>query len=280
MFRAYRLTHFGLIAAFVFWAPLLAQDRKPTEVESKAKGADSKAKEAETAKAKETDAIGTKLEKAKSVYDAEVKKHRESLLELLQKKEESAARAGDKALRDQVRVQRDSFLTKGELPDVVPLNEYRLRMRQAVTVMEAAYKQAVKDYLIAKKDFDADLIDKELTDFKAKLPNLSTTEVWVGTTGTGRTPARLEIESVENGNFKGRYCILFPDGTIKAQDRVDGKFEKGKITWKHVNTNQPGVLVPCVASAVISVNRMEGTWETIEGRSKGPFSLVLENKKK
>jgi Spy/CpxP family protein refolding chaperone len=277
-----RFAFAGLLLVMIAAVGVVAQEADT----SKAKDGDAKvkvndkAKEGEAAKSKESDATKAKLDKAKAAYESEAKKQREALIESFQKKEESAARAGDKSLRDQVRLQREKFSTKGDLPDVIPANEYRWRMKQAIAAMEAAYKQALKDYLIAKKDYDADLVDKELAEFKKKLPTFSTPEVWVGMTGSGRTPAKLEIESMDGVNFTGRYFILFPDGTVKAQDRVDGKIEKGTISFKHVNTKQPGVLVPCVAVGAITANRIEGTWETIDGGGKGTFWLALETKKK
>jgi hypothetical protein len=239
-----------------------------------------KAKEGDAAKAAPNDTIKVKLDKAKAAYEAEAKKQRDALVESFQKKEESAARAGDKKLRDQVRNERERFEAKNALPEVIPSGEYRWRMRQANMTLEAAYKSALKDYLIAKKDYDAEAIDKELAEFKKKTTTPATPEVWVGVTEfkMTRIPNRLEIVSVDGDSFSGQYYLLFADGTVKGRDRVDGKIEKGRISFRHVNADS-GIL-PSVAVAVISGNRMEGTWEAIQGGNKGTFSMMLETTKK
>lgn len=112
------------------------------------------------------DSIKEKLDKAKSGYEADLKKLQAGLVADLQKKEAAARKAGDKKLVDQVLAEQEKFESDGTLPKVVSTTEYQRQARQIFRTVEIAYKQAIKEYLVAKKDDVADALGKELEDLR------------------------------------------------------------------------------------------------------------------
>ena len=111
-------------------------------------------------RADEKDAVKEKLFAAKKEYDAEMKAYRTAAEAWFDKREEGARKAGDKKLVDQIKVERTAFDESGTLPKGAPA-AIPQKATAARKALEAAYTQAVKDYVKGKKDDEAAAIEKE-----------------------------------------------------------------------------------------------------------------------
>jgi hypothetical protein len=114
--------------------------------------------------ADDKDPVKEKLFAAKVAYDKEMAAFRKAAGEWFDKREEAARKAGDKKLVDQIKVERKAFDEGGELPKAAPA-AIRQKPAAARKVLEAAYADAVKAYIKAKKDDEAAAIEKELGAF-------------------------------------------------------------------------------------------------------------------
>ena len=119
--------------------------------------------------AQDRDAIKENLDKSKASYGTDLKKLQSGLVADLQKKEAAARKAGDKKLVDRVLAEQEKFESDGVLPKVVSTTEYQRQSKQLFRTVEIAYKQAIKEYLVSKKDDVADALGKELEDLRDAL---------------------------------------------------------------------------------------------------------------
>jgi hypothetical protein len=112
------------------------------------------------------DEIKNSLDRAKETYERELAAHRKDLLSTLEKAEDEARRNGNKKLVDQIIADREAFGQKEKLPKSIPTRFYTLKVRQSRRTLEAAFRQAVKDYTRTKQDAKAGLVEGELQDFQ------------------------------------------------------------------------------------------------------------------
>ena len=113
------------------------------------------------------DPIGDRLEQARTDYVEETEKVRAGLLASLEHKEMSARNSGNKTLVDRIKQEREAFELNDELPSVVSNTTYRRGMAQARSRLTAAMRTALKDYLQARQDDQAEAVQTELEEFEA-----------------------------------------------------------------------------------------------------------------
>jgi len=113
------------------------------------------------------DPIKEKLFAAKVAYDKEMRQFRKQIEEWLNKREETARKAGDKKTLDQVKEDRKAYEENDELPKSMP-KTLQLAPERAKKKLEAAYAEAVKEYTKAKKDELATAVEKEWKAFSSK----------------------------------------------------------------------------------------------------------------
>jgi hypothetical protein len=111
------------------------------------------------------DPIREKLFAAKVAYDKEMSQIRGLMGDWLDKREESARKAGDRKLVDQVKSDRRAFDEDGDIPKNAPTG-LAPRQDKAKKTLEAAYSEAVKAYTKAKQDDRAAVVEKELLEFR------------------------------------------------------------------------------------------------------------------
>ena len=111
--------------------------------------------------ADDPDPVKDKLFAAKVAYDKEMQEYRKSADEWFDKREETARKDGNKKMVDQIKGERKVFDEDGELPKVAPA-AVQQRPALAKKALEVAYEQAVKDYIKAKMDDRAAVIETEL----------------------------------------------------------------------------------------------------------------------
>jgi uncharacterized protein (TIGR03067 family) len=112
--------------------------------------------------ADDAEAVKEKLFQAKKAYDVEVQKFKKAVLD---KREDTARKGGDKKLVDQIKAEREAFEKNGEIPSMIPPN-VREPVNAARMKLDKAYSTAVKEYLRLKMDDAADATEKEQQEFK------------------------------------------------------------------------------------------------------------------
>ena len=111
------------------------------------------------------DVIKARLDKAKADFDADFIKAKADLVALLDLKLVSATKAGELALVKKLRVERDDFVEKGEVPKSVATKDYNTAGKKAFDRMTSALIQARKEYTQASKIDEAEAVDKEFDEF-------------------------------------------------------------------------------------------------------------------
>jgi hypothetical protein len=178
------------------------------------------------ARGQDADPIKARLEKAREAYEAEVGKLSNSLLDVLQQREDAARKSGDKKLVDRIREERNAFESRGQLPRSAATPAQLRELKQARSAMEAAYQAAVKEYTKAKKDDDASAVEQELKVFKGEAAAALTrpaasVALAPGTTWEGKKtyaptrrkpggalyPIKLTVKEVNGNQFKGELVV-------------------------------------------------------------------------
>lgn len=117
--------------------------------------------------ARSEDPVAEKLFKAKEAHDKEAQQVHKQAKEWLDQRENSARKAGDKKLVDQIKDEREEFEEYGQLPRSAPA-ALKSRLDRADKAIETAYAEAVKAYTRAKKDALAAEVDEVLKELTAK----------------------------------------------------------------------------------------------------------------
>lgn len=154
------------------------------------------------------DTVTQKLDSAKSDFDTVAEKAKDELLKLLHKKEESARKAGNLQLLQEIQAEAKRFEEHDELPASVPTSVYDKQLLTARRRLAASYKDAISRYT---KDDNIELakaIQKELVDFEKS-------------SGRSRTP--IPKDAVRLGN---RAYLLFRE-KLTWQQAVDRCMQLG-----------------------------------------------------
>jgi hypothetical protein len=163
----------------------------------------------------DADPIKGKLDKAKAAFSAEQEKIRQDIGTYLDRREETARKAGDKKAVDLVKAERKAFEDNSELPATAPRVAKQLLVT-ARAAMERAYSAAVKEFTRAKKDEAAGLVEKEFQAFAKGLDPLDTRGRWVHQKGTFTLLAGGEWEekSPDGTTYKWKE-------TVRTRDYVE-----------------------------------------------------------
>ncbi|MBI5757728.1 MAG: hypothetical protein HZA46_04340 [Planctomycetales bacterium] len=183
------------------------------------------------------DPVRVRLDNAKETYLTEIETQRKALIEALDRKEESARTVGNKKLVDQVKAERTAFLDDGMLPKAVSTTTYTMSTKQAKDKVESAFVAAIKEYLMAKKDPEADAVEKEKKDFLANPRSSSDLDrllvkdsMWVGPKHNDPSPkvpkgatfeVSLRITSRSGNRFQG-LLKLGEKNTASVDGTLDG----------------------------------------------------------
>jgi hypothetical protein len=183
------------------------------------------------------DPVRVRLDNAKDTYLDEIESQRKTLIEALDRKEESARNVGNKKLVDQVKAERSAFLDEGTLPKAVRTTTYTKSTKLAKDKVEAAFVAAIKEYLMAKKDPEADAVEQEKKDFLANpgrggsLDQLLVKDsTWAGKKHNEPSPkvprgATFEVSLKITNRTANRFQGMFKLGeknTVSVEGKVDG----------------------------------------------------------
>jgi hypothetical protein len=113
------------------------------------------------------DAVGAKLKAAKDDYEKEVARLRGDALKELEKAEDAARAAGNRQLVERYKADRKAFAEAGVVPNHPAGTAFERSVAPARQKLEAAYKQAVTDFLKAKMDAAAEATELEMKGFVA-----------------------------------------------------------------------------------------------------------------
>jgi hypothetical protein len=107
----------------------------------------------------------TSLTKAKKLYDSEMEQFKKTIVESMEKRAEAARKKSDVKILEKIKLEQVAFDDLGVLSsDTSPAV-----LRQAAQIrsrMEAAYRTALKELTLAKKDQEAQAVDKDYQEFK------------------------------------------------------------------------------------------------------------------
>lgn len=112
------------------------------------------------ARADDVETVKEKLFQAKKEYDGETRKFRTAVTEALDKREETARKAGDRKAVEAAKAERDRFDKNGELPASTPAAALT-QMKAARANLARGYMAAVKDYVRLKEDAAAEATEME-----------------------------------------------------------------------------------------------------------------------
>ncbi len=96
------------------------------------------------------DPVEEKLEQARLEYGRELERQRTVLLDLLQKKEDTARSAGKVQLVEQIKKDREAFEKDEVLPTSVSVEPYKRGVKAAKAKLKTALESAVREYLQAR----------------------------------------------------------------------------------------------------------------------------------
>lgn len=111
------------------------------------------------------DPIRARLDKAKGAYETASDRLRKEATAWFDRREDLARKDGNKKALDEVKAERQAFVTAGTLPSTVPV-KLKQGYESAAGALTAAYERAVKEYTKAKQDEEAEAVEKELAALK------------------------------------------------------------------------------------------------------------------
>lgn len=218
-----------------------------------------------TVRADDGAAIKARLDKAKTAYEAESAQLNKDVIAEFDRRDGIARKAGDKEMVAQIMSERKSFDLDRDFPLNVPqaLLEKRTAIRGRMTT---AYKVAIKEYLVAKLDAEADATEKEMKTFwlgdwrSVELGTASLDEICV------RMPkessivskkqfsgpveivvmARTELHNIRIGAYRGSYVIFNWEQNVREfrAGRPDGdasRPESGSLIRARLTPLKPNV---------------------------------------
>jgi hypothetical protein len=186
-------------------------------------------------RAQADDPITADLGKAKEAYAASEEAFRKAVLNRLQDAEERATKAGKKAVLDQVVAERDAFETNGTLPKSFKTNDLQSHRTQARLELLAAYNRAVSGFTKKRMRSEADAVEREMIEFKAKSSGdqLKPGTVWRGEKRylkggpAGLHPFELKVTERSGDAFKG----IITEESMSHD--VEGVVDNEKVSWRN-----------------------------------------------
>lgn len=232
----------------------------------------------------EPDPIRDKLNASKAAFEAEMEKYDKAVVEYFEKREEAARNDVNKKLVAQIKLERLAYDESGDLPKESSAN-VRMLGADAQKKLEAEYQSAAKGYFKAKKDKEADGVEKEilLVLLKAKratyvveMKPFETTSI--KDVGIGRSPKTVKDSEYDQAiimhpgerkfsegvyklnqkytSFRGKVAVTRPPGENQKGPETAATFEilgNGKSLWK----SKPAVVFDEIQEFSISLRAVD-----------------------
>ncbi|HWL08326.1 MAG TPA: hypothetical protein VNQ76_07975 [Planctomicrobium sp.] len=166
------------------------------------------------------DPIAAKLERARQQYDKSREDIKGKVNQFLDRKQESARKAGNLPLLSVIDEARSQFETAGAIPDDAPTSYYR-QACVAHTTLESAYEAAIKSYTQGGQLDEA----KRLSDALEVLKN---------------TGLELATKFNQEVQVSARREIGYDLGSISKNDRIRLSYVSGKWKgWGNIASDSP-----------------------------------------
>jgi hypothetical protein len=191
----------------------------------------------------EEDPIAEKLDAVRLQYHEEIERLRTELTQALQDKEDAARKAGDVALVERVKTQREMFNLSDALPSVVSPERYKRGITKAKFTLKTAVQTGVKEYLAAKQDDLAAGLQEELQELQAALAPPPRKPKADNTPEPEPQVIAVGVHQATNG---GKQLLraefkLFSNGRINSPDSGSSWTRQGRIlTMRWQNPEAPG----------------------------------------
>jgi len=230
------------------------------------------------------DPIRARLEVAKDGYDAAMLKHRQAVEDWFDERETPVRARADRKGLAAISAERQAFAATSAVPKDAPVG-IRVQPANAWSALEKAYKAATDDYVRAKKDAEAEAVDRELAAL-GKNPAAASKDlfqpgsVWKGASTSAQpvvqTHAAELIVTERNGTtYKAKFLV----GRVSRD--VVGTVSNGNITWAGApGSPNPGHFhVGVIVGKKLSV-RYSGTSPTgVVGSGKMVLDYIGQDKK-
>ena len=156
----------------------------------------------------DNDPIRAKLNEEKVSYKTAIEKYRASIATYFDKREELARKKVDnKALVDQIKSERDEFEMIGKLPKSAPAAA-KSQLTLARSSFESAYRVAIRQYTMAKKDDEASAVEEELNTFLTESDGLKWVSLFNGKNLNGWV-----FDGGDEQNFRIEEGVIVAAGT-------------------------------------------------------------------
>ena len=163
--------------------------------------------------------IQTKLDAARTTYEAKREQFHEYVAKYFDKRNEAARRSGNKKQVDQIKEEQKAFEVKGDLPSDAPA-ELRRKISTARQAMESAYQTAIRDFTKSMFDDEAASTEKLLEQFKRDR-DAEWVEMFNGNDLKGWTPSE---GSKANWNIVRGVLVGIGEGNLVSDRKDYGNF--------------------------------------------------------
>jgi hypothetical protein len=191
------------------------------------------------------DPVREKLDKAKAAYAEEMSAYREKAQAWFESREDVARKAGNKKLVDQIKEESATFERTDDLPAKAP-RDLKQRATNAQARVVRVYQEAVKDFVRAKQDKEAEATEKELELVKLGVDPSDNRRRWVHERGEFRIVKRGEWEEITPEGARHRWLevnrtkkyvelSIFFGRTkhfARLEEGTDGRRKDGDVDWK------------------------------------------------
>jgi hypothetical protein len=196
--------------------------------------------------ADEPDVIRAKLNAARDEFAKEATRLQNVLLDAMDKAEEKARTAGNKAMVDAIKAERKTFDETGKAPGGPNGTVYDKGMQAARTKIQNAYKHVETELLKAKKDAEVDAVEAELKEILASKPAMAKVPydpyfvgtIWAGECKWNGDPGNhnymIIITERSGTSFKGIARLDYaPSGDAKRKALYDIAGEVNGLNLKY-----------------------------------------------
>lgn len=238
------------------------------------------------------DASIEKIEKtiSEALKDFENKKETyiKEVLDLFEKKELSVRNKGDLTLVNQIKKEKEAFVSQNKEPTLFFITDQKRFMEKAKIELIKNYEIAIKESIKLKLDFEAEELTKELDAIKtgkikpAPKPTIAAKETITeskdlfqpGSFWADNQPAGMVLEVVSRK--ANSFSALFYNQNKSLIREVSGTIINNRINWmakdvKVINGKSPGGN----NIGTVSKNSIQMEWFTPPNKKAGDFNLTL-----
>lgn len=231
------------------------------------------------------DLIASRLAETRKKHAELYERLRKEVESAFEKRERTARSGGDKKLLDQLTEERRKFAERGELPSFSPVAAIR-RVSAARVALEGAYANAMRQSLKAKRDGEAQALEKELHEILVAsnsirfLSEVTPTTIEVGGdfySNSGRINGRqLKIDGRDQ--LHSIFLHPKPNGPSLASYRINRQWSelRGEAFIPRIGDERGRVGAPIIFE-ILADNKILWTSNPIQERDqRQAFKVVID----